>query len=424
MKKLELKGLDMTLYKEKFNNGLEIYLLPYPNKKNYFISYATHFGSDILSFVDKDNKTHTPPLGVAHFLEHKMFDQETGEDPFAFFSKSGTDANASTSYDNTQYICMGTKNFRENLRYLLKYVNSPYYTDTTVEKEKGIIAEEIKMYDDIPDYKLEAKLRECLYKNSPRRIDIAGTVEEINKITKEDLYECYNGFYKPNNMFIVIVGNFSLEDAIEVIKEELKDKEESTISKIEHIKEPKKVNEKELVIKENIEVSKLAFGLKVPIKDINMKEEELDLYLGMITNILFGASSEFRERVRKAQLLNNIYTEWEALEDYRTFYLMASTKEPDKLLSEIKDELSSLALPEKVFKRIKKVWIANEVKMIDDIDATMYNLFDDITKYNKVINNRLELIRKMSITKLKEVVKKIDFNNTSVVKMLCNEKED
>ena len=92
----------------------------------------------------------------------------------------------------------------------------------------------------------------------------------------------------------------------------------------------------------------------------------------MITNILFGASSEFRERVRKAQLLNNIYTEWEALEDYRTFYLMASTKEPDKLLSEIKDELSSLELPEKVFKRIKKVWIANEVKMIDDIDATMY----------------------------------------------------
>ena len=225
-------------------------------------------------------------------------------------------------------------------------------------------------------------------------------------------------------MFIVIVGNFYLEDAIEVIKEELEDKEESTISKIEHIKEPKKVNEKELVIKENIEVSKLAFGLKVPIKDINMKEEELDLYLGMITNILFGASSEFRERVRKAQLLNNIYTEWEALEDYRTFYLMASTKEPDKLLSEIKDELSSLELPEKVFKRIKKVWIANEVKMIDDIDATMYNLFDDITKYNKVINNRLELIRKMSITKLKEVVKKIDFNNTSVVKMLCNEKED
>ena len=141
--------------------------------------------------------------------------------------------------------------------------------------------------------------------------------------------------------------------------------------------------------------------------------------------IIYELLLNFNGSIERFQyLLNNIYTEWEVLEDYRTFYLMASTKEPDKLLSEIKDELSSLALPEKVFKRIKKVWIANEVKMIDDIDATMYNLFDDITKYNKVINNRLELIRKMSITKLKEVVKKIDFNNTSVVKMLCNEKED
>ena len=212
MKKLELKGLDMTLYKEKFNNGLEIYLLPYTNKKNYFISYATHFGSDILSFVDKDNKTHTPPLGVAHFLEHKMFDQETGEDPFAFFSKSGTDANASTSYDNTQYICMGTKNFRENLRYLLNYVNSPYYTDANVEKEKGIIAEEIKMYDDIPDYKLEAKLRECLYKNSPRRIDIAGTVEEINRITKEDLYEYYERMLDNEYVDIFILGDLNKKE--------------------------------------------------------------------------------------------------------------------------------------------------------------------------------------------------------------------
>jgi len=196
MKEIELKGLDVTLYTEKFDNDLDIYLLPLKNKKNYFISYATHFGSDVLSFTDNEDKTHTPPLGIAHFLEHKMFEQESGEDPFTFFSQSGTDSNASTSYDNTQYICSGTKKFRENLRYLIKFVNSPYYTDENVEKEKGIIAEEIKMYADIPDYKLELKLRECLYKNSPRRIDIAGTVQEINKITKEDLYDCYNSFYK------------------------------------------------------------------------------------------------------------------------------------------------------------------------------------------------------------------------------------
>ena len=199
MRKINLKGLEMDCYRETLQNGLEVYLIPYENKKNYFISYGTHFGSDILEYTDSDKVKHTPPLGIAHFLEHKMFEQESGEDPFAFFAESGTDSNAYTSFDSTQYICYGTKDFSKNLRYLLSFVDSPYYTDQNVKKEKGIIAEEIKMYNDMPDFELEMKLRECLYKNHPRRLDIAGTVEEIEKITKEDLYSCYNNFYVPNN---------------------------------------------------------------------------------------------------------------------------------------------------------------------------------------------------------------------------------
>ena len=123
MKKINLKGLDMDCYTETLENGLEIYLLPYENKKNYFISFATRFGSDVLEFTDSKKKTYVLPLGIAHFLEHKMFEQETGEDPFTFFSGSGTDANASTSFDNTQYICYGTKEFSKNLKYLLNFVN-------------------------------------------------------------------------------------------------------------------------------------------------------------------------------------------------------------------------------------------------------------------------------------------------------------
>ena len=424
MKKVDLEGLDLSLYTERLANDLDIYLLPYSNKKNYFISYATHFGSDITSFVDNEGNIHTPPLGVAHFLEHKMFEQASGEDPFTFFSKTGTDSNASTSYDYTQYICMGNKNFKENLRYLIKFVNSPYYTDKNVEKEKGIIAEEIKMYADDTDYKLEMKLRECLYKNSPRRIDIAGTVDEINKITKEDLYDCYNSFYKPNNMFIIIVGNFNKEEALEVIKEELSTKEKSNISKVKEVNEPKAVNRKKLVLKEDIEVPKLAFGLKVPVMNLSLKDEELGLYLNMITNILFGSSSEFRERVRKEKLINNIYLDGENIHNYRVFYILATTNDPDKLLKEIKYELNNLSLTEKAFNRIKKVWIANEVKMIDDIDATMYNLFSEISRYNRVINNRLDLIRNMSFDKLNSLVKELDISNYSVVKMLSKSARD
>ncbi len=422
MKEIKLKGLDMSVYTDTLNNGLEIYLVPFENKKNYFISYATKFGSDVVEFTDTNKKTYKPPLGIAHFLEHKMFEQEDGIDPFTFFSESGTDSNASTSFDNTQYICGGTKKFRENLRYLLKFVNSPYYTDENVEKEKGIIAEEIKMYQDIPDYKLEMKIREAVYTNSPRRIDIAGTVDEINKITKEDLYSCYNNFYKPNNMFVLVVGNFKLNDAIEVIKEELNKKETTKVATIKEAKETISVNEKEIILKENIEVPKLAVAIKVPTKKLDLSDIELDLYFSILTTILFGSSSEFRERCRINKLLNGIYLEWESIKDFKTFYLLATTLNPDKLLEEIKYELKNLSITEKTFERIKKVWIASEVKMIDNIDSTVNNIFDDIIRYNRVIPNKIDLIRNMKLKTLEKLIKELDLKNISIVKMINKNK--
>ena len=422
MKEIKLKGLDISAFTETLNNGLEIYLIPYENKKNYFISYATKFGSDVLEFVDNNKKSYSPPLGIAHFLEHKMFEQEDGTDPFTFFSESGTDSNASTSFDNTQYICSGKKKFKENLRYLLKFVNNPYFTDENVEKEKGIIAEEIKMYQDIPDYKLELKLRDSVYTNSSRRLDIAGTIEEINKITKEDLYKCYNNFYKPNNMFVLVVGNFKINEALEVIKEELNNKETTPVAEIKEAKEKIAVNEKEVVLKENIEVPKLAVAIKVPTKKLTISKLELDLYLSILTTILFGSSSEFRERCRINKLLNGIYTEWETIKDFKTFYILATTLDPDKLLEEIKYELKNLSITEKTFERIKKVWIANEVKMIDNIDSTVNNIFDDIIKYNRIIPDRVEIIRDMNIKTLEKLVKELDLKNISVVKMTSKNK--
>ena len=417
MKKINLKGLDISYYTETLSNGLEIFLLPNKNKKNYYISFATRFGSDILEFKDQDEKTHKPPLGVAHFLEHKMFEQEDGIDPFTYFSNSGTDSNASTSFDSTQYICYGNKNFNSNLRYLLQFVTKPYYTDENVNKEKGIIAEEINMYEDIPDFKIEMELRECLYKNHPRRIDIAGTVDEIMKITKEDLYTCYNNFYIPNNMFVLIVGNFNENEALGIIKDELRNKANHPLPHITRIREQIAVAEKKRVIKANIEVPKLAFGLKVPTKKMKLSNIELDLYLNMLTTILFGSSSEFRERLRKEKILNSIYTEWESIYGFRLFYLMASTSNPDKLITEIKEELNTINLGEDAFKRIKKVWIANEVKLYDSVDSTMNNLYDDIIRYKKIIPNRIELIKKMKLSILQDLIKEINFNNNSIVIM-------
>ena len=239
---IKLKDLDISLYKEVLDNGLEVYLVPMDNKKNYYINYATKYGSETSEFIPVGESDYVRvPDGVAHFLEHKMFEQASGIDPFTFFSESGTDSNAATSYDSTQYICLGNKNIYDNLRYLLHFVNSPYFTDKNVEKEKGIIAEELNMYSDIPEYQLENKLRENIYKNNPRRIDIGGTVESINKITKEDLYLCYNNFYSPNNMFLIVVGNFNKEKAIEIINEEMKNVSNKGKAKKKEVREPDKI---------------------------------------------------------------------------------------------------------------------------------------------------------------------------------------
>ncbi len=423
MKTINLEGLDKTLYQETLLNGLDIYLIPYEDKKNYYISYATRYGSDVMSFITEAGEF-TPPLGVAHYLEHKMFEEQSGEDPFTFFSNSGSDGNASTSYEYTQYICRGNKNFEDNLRYLIKYVNNPYFTDKNVEKEKGIIAEELKMYNDIPDYKLEMKLRENIYHKSSRKYDIGGTVSEIKKITKEDLYKCYEAFYTPNNMFILITGNFDKEKALDIIKEELENKDSRPIPKVIYEKEPPKVVKEEDELIENIEIPKIAYSIKIPKKSINLKDMERDLYLSMLTTIIFGASSEFKERVRQNKILNEFYADWENEHDYMTYYILASSTDPDELLKEIKYELSHISIAKKVFERIKKVWIANEIKSIDNINKTQSNMFDDIINYGKIYENRLDIIKKMNVKVLESLLKKLDLKETCIIKMYSkNNKE-
>lgn len=421
MKEVKFKGLDQTCYLATLKNNLDIILIPYENKKNYFITYATRYGSDTNSFVPYNSKKEiTVPNGIAHFLEHKCFEQEDGVDPFTFFSESGTGANASTSFDSTQYICYGTKEFNKNLKFLLKYVNEPYFTDENVLKEKGIIKEEIKMYEDIPESVLENKIRENLYHVHPHRIDIAGKCSDIDLITKEDLYTCYNTFYNPNNMFIIIAGNFNKDEAMSIIKEEL-DKKENRIEKynVKEYKEPKTVYKEEDELSVNIKVPKIALGYKFSTKDLKITDDlELDLYLSMFTTLLFGSSSLFRERVRNKKLMTVFYTEWDHIKDYRSLLIYSETENPELLIDEVNKELKNISIEKADFERIKKVWIANEVKMIDYIETTVNNVYDDMIRYRKVVSNKVDLIRKLNLKTLEELIGRMNFNNRSKVILL------
>ena len=184
------------------------------------------------------------------------------------------------------------------------------------------------------------------------------------------------------------------------------------------------ISKKEDTFYDSIEIPKVAIGIKIPKSKLKLKSVELDLYLNMFTNIVFGSSSEFRERVRSEKLLNDIYTEWEDTNDFKTFYLFATTTSPSELIEEIKYELDNKQVSTKAFERIKKVWIANEVKIVDNIERMESNIYDDIIKYNKVIDNRIELIRKMEFKKLTKLLDDIDLSNISILKVLSKEKSD
>ena len=171
--------------------------------------WATHYGSIDNKFVvpGEENVTEVPD-GIAHFLEHKMFEQENGTNSLDALTALGVNANAYTTNNYTTYLFEATDNFYPALDELMDYVQNPYFTDENVEKEKGIIAQEIKMYDDYPDWVVYMNALKNMYKNNPVKIDIAGDVESIYKIDKEVLYKCYNTFYNPSNMVMCFSGDF------------------------------------------------------------------------------------------------------------------------------------------------------------------------------------------------------------------------
>ncbi|WP_145614081.1 EF-P 5-aminopentanol modification-associated protein YfmH, partial [Bacillus licheniformis] len=218
-KTIEFEQLKETLYYEKMPGGLDVYVLPKEGFNKTYAVFTTKYGSIDNQFVPlgKDEMVRVPD-GIAHFLEHKLFEKEDG-DVFQQFSRQGASANAFTSFTRTAYLFSSTSNVEENLETLVDFVQDPYFTEKTVEKEKGIIGQEINMYDDNPDWRLFFGLIENMYQEHPVRIDIAGTIESISHITKDLLYECYETFYHPSNMLLFVVGPVDPEAIIRQVRE-------------------------------------------------------------------------------------------------------------------------------------------------------------------------------------------------------------
>ena len=356
MRIIENKTVQEKAYFEELDNGLKIIIIPKENTNKKMAIIGTKFGSIDNHFIKPKTKEEvTIPDGVAHFLEHKMFEQADGTNSLDTLTVIGAEANAYTTNDHTAYYFETIDNFEPAFKELLNYVFHPYYTDENVEKEKGIIAQEIKMYDDDPISKVFLNALQCMYNVCPVRIDVAGTVESINKITKDTLYNCYNTFYHPSNMVLAVCGNFTPEYVLDLIKNNMENFEKQ--EKIERIYPV----EKEEVLKqkkeEEMEVSIPAFviGIKDKVEETDIIKKEL--MLNIILNCIFDENSElFKELYENGLIISEPDLEYEYSDLYSHMMIFSSSKDPEKVFTKFKEEVNKLikeGISEKTFNRTK-----------------------------------------------------------------------
>jgi predicted Zn-dependent peptidase len=372
MEKIEFSQLAETLYHKTLDNGLQVYLLPKDGFHKTYATFTTKYGSIDNQFIpiDGDEYLHVPD-GIAHFLEHKLFEKEDG-DVFQDFSKQGASANAFTSFTRTAYLFSSTSNVEKNLETLMDFVQSPYFTEKTVEKEKGIIGQEITMYEDNADWRAYFGLIESMFHHHPVKIDIAGTKESIAKITKDLLYTCYETFYHPSNMLLFVVGPMDTEKMMAFIKENQSKKtfKEPKEIKRHFEKEPTTVHEAKKVLKMNVHTSKSLLGIKESTPD--KQGEELlkhELTVNVLLDLLFGKSSDHYQKLYDDGLIDETFAyDYTGENGFGFAMLGGDTAHPDKLAEKLKEILLYLdpsSIKEDELERIKKKKIGSFLRALN-----------------------------------------------------------
>ncbi|MEK5475908.1 pitrilysin family protein [Paenibacillus sp. FSL R5-0407] len=383
MEAITYDRLQETLYRETMDNGLQVYVLPKPGFQKTYATFSTKYGSIDNHFRVAGEEEVSVPDGIAHFLEHKMFEEPEG-DIFAKFASQGASANAFTSFDQTVYLFSATENIKENLETLINFVQHPYFTDQNVEKEKGIIGQEIGMYRDNPDWRVYFGLIEAMYGVHPVHIDIAGTVESIGTITKETLYTCYNAFYHPSNMLLFIVGGVNAEEVFQLVRENQATKEYKPQGAIDRLfdEEPLAVNEKRRESKLPVSLPKCLFGFKET--KLGFEGEELlrrDLATKLALDLLLGSSTRLYQKLYDLDLISDSFShEYNSNPNYAFSAIGGDTKDPERLMQVITEEIKSVTAAgfrEEDFERARKKKIGGYLRMLNSPE----NIAHEFTRY-------------------------------------------
>ncbi len=408
MKEIKINKTNETLYYEKLNNGLEVYIVPNKFQKNFYITFTTKFGSINTEFKTSNDKTFKKvPNGIAHYLEHLMFNMEDGT-AFDYFSKLGSSVNAYTTYNLTCYEVYSSTYFKENLNYLLDYVQTPYFTNELVNNERGIITEEIKMYDNNPNTELTYSAFKNIFVNDNRKYLISGSKEDIKKITKENLYDCYNTFYNPNNMFIIITGNVNPYETIGIIENNQNKKEFNNVNIMnKEITEPNKINKKYEEIKMNVETNKINISYKIPrklFKKLNLSNIELNSYISILFNILFGSTSLLQDKLISSKVIQNgINVNKTFTKDFIIVCITTETDYPDTLIRYVEETINNIKIEEETLNRKLKVYKSNYILHFDDIELVNSNIQDNIIEYGNFINDYMDIYEKINVKTINDI---------------------
>lgn len=402
-----MKTVDSAVLHEKYyeinhKSGLKIFVMP---KEHYSSAYAvigTRYGSIDTKFKRSDREDFvTVPEGIAHFLEHKLFESEE-LDAFTRYAETGASANAYTSFDKTCYLFHCTDRFEDSLRILLDFVTHPYFTKETVEKEQGIIGQEITMYYDVPGWMSTFNLLKCLYKNHPVRIDIAGTVESISHITDKLLYDCYDTFYNLNNMALAVVGNVDVESVLSVCDEVLK---KSADVKIERAFEP----EPREIVKSydeyylSVGMPVFSFGYKEACKTPLRTVKEL-VEMNVLLEILAGETSPLYTGLFEKGLINSSFSkEYFVGNGYESVIFDGESNNAGEVAEAIKAEVENLrknGFSDERFEAARRSLYGKEIMSYNDIDGVAnsiiascfggFGVFDALDVYKNVKKSDIE----------------------------------
>ena len=406
--------LGETTFSTTLSNGLEIYICKKKGFSKKIGLFGTKYGSVTNDFIDiTTNKRVKVPDGIAHFLEHKLFEKE-GANALDLFSKMGVSSNAYTSFDQTVFYFETVEKFEESIKMLVKLIKEPYFTPENVEKEQGIIGQEISMYDDDQNFMVYFNALRAMYQKNPVRIDIAGTIDSISHITSDMLYTCYNTFYSPQNMFFIVVGDVDVDETINLIEESINQYETKSDSKIVKYteEEPREIAQKEITQKMDIYLPGLCIGYKLDLcsgKDIIKNECIADI----ISDMYFSRLSNFyEEEYNKGYINEEIDFIYEGSETFSHLVISATSTNIDELEMDILEymkKIKSEDIDEELFEIIKRKKIGENILNSDRLGVSYRRIIDSILN-NVPTYYDVEMYNSITSKDIKEFLDKLDEN--------------